>query len=253
MRQPRRSSFGWTLVETLVVITIVAILIGLLAPALASARAAARGVGCLANLRSLGSDLAQYHETYRDVYPFGRAGVAWDLTPEGTGTQSVMTGDHFDQAMYWPVFMRPMAPWPQHYVTWICPGSPRSRETPWLLPRADGSGSFVRPSFDLSNSFVARPETWIGSVPPTPGLLQPVANFEVVQPSAKALAWCWERRHLAPRELAATDQKTNLLRADASAAVADRALAPAPAVNRVNGQSLRWHDTPAGVRGLDVP
>lgn len=55
---------GFTLIELLVVISIISVLIAILLPALSSARSAAKSVLCLANLRSVGTSLEVYAQTY---------------------------------------------------------------------------------------------------------------------------------------------------------------------------------------------
>lgn len=64
-----RTSFGFTIVELLVVIGIVAILTGVLMPVLSQARAASGRVRCMSNLRQIGCGLVEYTERFNDCLP----------------------------------------------------------------------------------------------------------------------------------------------------------------------------------------
>jgi len=65
----RRSRFGFTLVELLIVIAIIGILLGLLLPVCGAALALARQTACLCNLRQLGIAVKLYTGTNRGQYP----------------------------------------------------------------------------------------------------------------------------------------------------------------------------------------
>src|SRR5438477_5285469 len=74
----RRASFGFTLVELLVVVGIIAVLIAILLPTLKKARAAANRAVCLSNIRQLGTGILMYCNENHGYFP---TCAAWDIPP----------------------------------------------------------------------------------------------------------------------------------------------------------------------------
>ena len=88
MYQTKRSFYGFTLIEMLLVILIIVILAGLLLPAIGSAREKGRRVACANNLRQIGMGMLSYAGDYGNHLPTAVNpvnNVTWDsyLTTNG--------------------------------------------------------------------------------------------------------------------------------------------------------------------------
>jgi len=240
---------AFTLIETMVVISVVAVLIGLLAPALAAARAQASAGVSLSNLRGVGVTFELHLQAHRDAWPFRRTDE-WMRTNPDTPTRTFLTDDPWALRYAWPTLMHEIAPWREHYQTWVNPGAGREAGEPWLSKNAGRGAALAWPSYEYSNSFVARPSVWSGGVAPAPEAgLNPTHGFEVAHPSAKALAFDAHVEYWTGRS--APDRRGVLL-VDGAAAIRPDAAARDPVTNALRaGPARLYHDTALGVLGRD--
>ena len=123
--QQRKNNF--TLIELLVVIAIIAILAALLLPALDSARKKARTIGCLSNLKTLGTGFNQYTMDFNDyiAYPIAPASDLADGVFSGGSAFSDNRGWGAHIAVYfisgyrdplaWPSASKPLEKWKPFY------------------------------------------------------------------------------------------------------------------------------------------
>jgi len=236
---------AFSLIELLVVIGVVAALMGILVPVLSSVRSSGRRTEALSNLRGAGVAFELYVGTYRSVYPFIAPGVFLQNRPPEDGPGNVRDSDPWAAFYAWCTVFHAVAPWHEHYATWVNRGRLAGRGTPW-----DDEGSLVWPSFRYATGFIARPEVWIDGTDLPAAETAPISQAEVRFPSAKALLFDADRAYLG-RDARPADPR-NVALADGSAAGRLDADAVPPAVNRFRGTTMTYHDTPEGVRGRDV-
>jgi len=241
-----RTGRGFTLTELLVSIGVFGLLIGILLPALLRSRDAARGTVCLANLRGAVQTFDNYRHENGDEHPFAPPGT-WFMTDLDGGL--VHPGRHWDLAIRWGAVVKKTAPWPAHFGSWVCPGSGRKAEAPWLPQEPFGGMGNGVPSYSYSNSFVARPALWDGRTEAEESFYEPTRGSDVRHPSAKALLFDWEMAHLTRTK---SSDRRPVAFADGHAAMHALSESTPPVPNPLKaGLAERLHDTRAGVLGRD--
>jgi len=232
-----------------VVIAIVAVLVGLSVVGLSAARRAASQTKSLSNLRGIGQSIEVYCGTYRS-YPFAPAETLLDAMPPGeANAEQVGFSPVWLLEYAWPMLMHPVAPWDQHYATWISPGLQRPASRPWVRDPGVFFDTGAKPSYRYSNSFLARPAVWARDIEAGSAAIGPTTPADVAMPSLKVLMFDIDRAYLRANEGGAPRP---LLFADSSAAARQDSDAHAPVQNRLHGNPpLRYHDTPDGILGRD--
>ncbi len=227
-------------------------------------RALAGQVQSLANLRGIGQTFSIYTIVHGD-YPFyperrgmdGPGVITEEIflsPPDENPVINLVFSPVFQLDQYWVGLrgMHNVAPWREHYATWVSPGSDREPGAPWFEPRDDRG--FLRtapPSYRYSNSFVARPRVWseVGSVDEATDI-GPTQPADVAFPSSKVVMFDAERAYLGGRTGSALMRP--VLFADGAASARRDADAADPVQNRLFGVApRRYHDTPMGLDGRD--
>ncbi len=239
---------GFTLVEMLVVISIVAILIAILLPVLAYARQSAKATVTRSNIRQTATAISMYADAHRSTFPWRRESdpIPLDVPgPDGDARFTVIV-PYFNLFLYWHGMMHRVTPWPEHYRSWLAAGV-RTGDVPWYQSDSD---THQQPSFELSQSFLARPDVWQADAIESDDLYRPVRVSDIAAPAAKVMMIT--KRSALPPLRSDDDPKTIMAFADTSVRdlrVEDATPPLAPAWKTTDLQPL--HDTPDGVRGVD--
>lgn len=249
MRVCRGRGSGFTLIEVLVVIGIVALIVGITIPAMASVRVRAGGAKSLANLHGIALSVQMYQDQYR-VYPFIEHAQELVFTPpDQAPALRVGIAPQWDIARYWPCVMHGIAPWREHFGTWISPGLEREKGREWLaVGSAPGdSGTSIDPSYRYSNSCIATPGVWGGG---GDEVIAARRSDMVVSPSAKVLMFDADMAYL--KRASTTSDARPVLMADSSGVNLKDAQASEPVQNRLRTvPPARYHDTAGGLGGRD--
>ncbi|TVQ63320.1 MAG: type II secretion system protein [Phycisphaerales bacterium] len=248
---PARRAF--TLTELLVSIGVISVLLAISVGALRGVRGTSMSTVSLNNLRGIGHVFGWYTQANRDQYPFpptsaDEPGTYGPLYFDPPG--STPTANHYYSVLWpymayiWPALMHDVAPWTEHYASWLSPGKrlPDPDRPAWVQG--------VHTSYHYSNSFIASPRVWSGDTTVTNADVGPVRTPMVSHPSSKVLVFDAERSYLLPDD--APKHPRPVLFADGSASLRHDEAARPPAPNPLNNNSRRrYHDTPNGVQGQD--
>ncbi len=246
---------AFTLTELLISIGIIGVLIGLIVPAFRSARGASLATVSIANLRSIGQTLEHHGAANDERMPFPPEGNAanqygpfyWEPSPGPSPVNSHWTTPGpWGTARFWPGLraIHDVAPWPEHFETWLSPGY----RHPVNAPGAFGWAGEI--SYHYSNSFLAAPRVWSGAPGAASQDLGPVRGSSVAFPSSKVVMYDMHRAYLVPKQMASAPRP--VLFVDGAAALKMDAEASAPVPNPLNNNSQqRYHDTRDGSQGRD--
>lgn len=225
----------------------ISLLLSLLIVGLRGARAQGRDTVVLSNLRGIGVSFELYTATYSGQYPFLKPGDRVYYEPPGGPHNSWLTTDDVWALRYlWPVTMHEVAPWEEHYATWLSP-----EDHPESGPFWGGGESSVQrySSYEYSNSFVASPNVWTPGAAPTAADVQPQRSTALAFPSAKALMF--ERDRRPPKDRAKGDRQLVLTADGAARPRPDAEAKPAYPNPLANGRASLYHDTERGIAGRD--
>src|SRR5690606_31538941 len=122
----------FTIVEVLVSVGVIALLLAILVPTLRGARKSADEVVVLSNLRGVGVVFERYTQANRGFYPFIETGSTLQIVPPGEPQGvSLSTDDPWVARYAWVTVMHEVAPWREHYATWVNRGRGPAGDAPW--------------------------------------------------------------------------------------------------------------------------
>lgn len=216
----------------------------------------------LSNLRGIGVSVSLYASENSGKFPFP------EQRPDGNGTllywfwltppeevNSLQIGDSlvWDMEGAWPAVMHSVAPWREHFETWLSPG--HDFEPPYWPINA---GFTVFQNYSVaglySNSFLGNPSLWSGSAQATESAIGPQAVSGVAHPSAKVLMWDVWRSYLNGRPTPSTLRPILFVDGSASARRGTDETEPVgnPLTEPLYPNAPRlYHDTPNGILGRD--
>lgn len=250
---------GMTLIEVMVSLGLIAVLIAITVPALSGARIKASELQSLANARHVAADMQSYADQFGH-WPYSAPGSAppgYPTTPPPNMLTvlwwpSIYTSvsSHWDHSYLWPGLVAVVAPWEEHFQTWISPGA----EPSTLFNDTGVPASAVHTSYLYSNSFIASPRVWRGSSSADPTLIAPTRPSDVAHPANKTLVWDWELPYLPQRPMRINghfNRLTPMAFADGHGAVHNPLNAIPGVTNPFNNTSTNLSNTPHGVLGRD--
>lgn len=257
-------ALAFTLLEAIVVVGLLGILLGILIPVLGRTRGQALEVVSLSNAREVVKVFHSYAASNADVMPFparstdnvGSDGdndplygpIVWTPGGEpGSSPGRLYFGGIFFFDRLWPALVRDVAPWPEHYKSWLSPGHPHLRDTTDPRPLWDRGGS-PGVSYHYSTAFMVSPRLLQPGASADPSLFQRTRLSMVAFPSAKVLAFDEDRSYLPADGSGADKWPTGFT--DGSASLRDRSKAFVTD-NPFEFSPRRYHDTPGGVAGRD--
>jgi prepilin-type N-terminal cleavage/methylation domain-containing protein len=252
---------GVSLVEILIAIGIIGLLIGILVPMLGRARGQTLEVVSLSNAREVVKTMHAHASANSDRFPFPPreeredpgvwfGPIIW--TPDGELTDA--TGTHFYgnesyifMSEYWPAFVRDVAPWTEHYQTWLSPGHPALADKNDTRPLWARGSSINAVSYHYSLAFMVSPRLLEENAPTDWSLIQPTRSSMVAYPASKVIAFDADRSYLARGKGDSSKWPTGFT--DGSASLRDRS--QAMTIRNPLAGGGPYHDTPGGVTGRD--
>lgn len=242
----------------MVALGVIGLLIGILVPMLGRARGQTLEVVSLSNAREVVNTMHAHASANGDRFPFpprrdrpdanaSFGPIVW--TPSGESTEDAVHYYYNNESYiflseYWPAFVRDVAPWTEHYQSWLSPGHSALAENADPRPLWTLTSSV---SYHYSLAFMLSPRLLEENAPADWSLIQPTRSSMVAFPALKVIAFDADRSYLARGQGDSAKWPTGF--ADGSASLRDRAKAMTIRNPLFGGGP--YHDTPGGVTGRD--